>query len=310
MRESRKYIKKGVFKMAKINGTYYALHQQIGRFVYPYYKGALEFRETVNLAEDVKKTGSNDTPDTYDIKETYMERNPGVLKAKIEAFEGKFENKIPYRSLLLTESNSAHHLTYFYVKEIAKQLKKSGDHKLLIINFDQHEDYGSVEGRFFCGSWGSRIVADIQCDYIAVGVGPKGEISSWRFDRNSGELSVDRLKESPAEGPEESSVARLARLLAERHSDCDKIYVTVDMDVLTCTGDLKRTNWGSGNLKMVELKDYLESLPEDKMVAADITGFPPVDATKLDGQSELLNSYTENIKETAEILCRKLGIPL
>lgn len=305
MRESRKYMKKGVFKMAKINGIYYALHEQIGRFVYPYYKGGLEFRETVSLADAVKKNGSNDTSETYDIMGLVAEKDAETVKAKKGAFEKRFENIFPSKPLLLTESNSAHHLTYFYVKEIAKQLKKSGDHKLLVINFDQHEDYGSTGAEFFCGSWGSRIVADIPCDYIAVGVGEKGKISSWKHDV-SGVSKVEFLPEEPGESPAD----RLAKILSERHGDCEKIYVTVDMDVLTCSGTLKRTNWGSGKLTMSELKDCLEILPEDKMVAADITGFPPVDRTKLDEQLDLLNSYTENIKETAEVLCRKLGIPL
>ncbi len=96
--------------MAKINGTYVSLHESSDS--YPYYKGALEFRDTLCLAGHFFKKGPIDESDTYDFiplpnKEDNMSSRQ---KARIEAI---LCGMLPDKALFFTESNSAHHMTYF-----------------------------------------------------------------------------------------------------------------------------------------------------------------------------------------------------
>lgn len=273
--------------MAKINGTYVSLHEKSDD--YPYYKGNLEFDANLCLADFFEKTGGFDKPDTYQFKGvpfTDIEKSNPKKSDMEEFFSGKF----PYKTLLLTESNSAHHLTYFYVKEILKKLPPDQtEGKLLVVNFDQHEDTGSGLGAFYCGSWGGNSICNAAgCDYLIVGK----------------DTGTARLCTGEGTG---TSVS--ADSLTNIYNNYNKIYVTVDMDVLTCGEDLKRTNWGSGNMTLNELKERLAEIPAGKLICADITGFPPVDSGKLENFHALFDSYINDICETAEILCGLMGIP-
>ena len=64
-------------------------------------------------------------------------------------------------SVVINESSCAHHLSYFLIRKAYRALieSKQADErsKILVINFDQHEDFGKYTDVFFCGNWGSRI---------------------------------------------------------------------------------------------------------------------------------------------------------
>lgn len=271
--------------MPKINGTYLALHRQVGRFRYPYYKGGLEFRETMNLSENFTKQDPQSS-------ETYHLTSPrgGTEPELMEEIQGHFAGLVPDKALFFTESNSAHHITYFLAGETAKRLGK--DVKLLVINFDQHEDHGTSSGAFFCGSWGSYIVDASRCDYLVVG--PRGKITSYKF----GEPGCETYK---------LSVDDLQRCLRERHSDCQQYYVTVDMDILENDKRIPRTNWGPGQVSCEALNELLNSLPAGKVTVADITGFPPVGSNVSDEYLQGLIPYTRDIGTIAATLCGLMG---
>lgn len=266
--------------MAKINGTYFPLHRQIGNFLYPYYRGGLEFSEEKSLADYFSKPSPYYDSLSYSL--TGLE-SEAALMAKTERL---FTDKVPDKSLFFNESNSAHHLTYFLTKEAARRL---ADAKLLVVNFDQHMDYGSPSGRFFCGSWGSRVCA-AGCDYLVVGSNRRA--TSFKAKESAGRAY---------------DLTQLADCIQKRHGDCAKIYVTVDMDVLENPAAPRRTNWNPGSLDFPALARLLDSLPADRITAADITGFPPV----ADKDSETLTAfepYVKDIEKTAEILCGLMGI--
>lgn len=296
--------------MAKINGTYVSLHESSDN--YPYYTGALEFRDTLCLAGHFFKKGPIDESDTYDFIPLSNEEDniPSQQKARIEAV---LCGMLPDKALFFTESNSAHHMTYFYVKEAAKHI--APEEKLLVVNFDQHEDSGSENSYFYCGSWGgANICKAAGCDYLVVG--PK-YIDTSRFNSLAEYMEYKRQN---AGQPKPAYTAKLftrdgamiscaPEALGEIYGRYDKIYVTVDMDVLTCAEDLRRTNWKSGNLALLQIRKHLAEIPADKLIAADITGFPPVDSYKLENYRELIDSYIEDIRSAAEILCEQMGIP-
>lgn len=268
--------------MPKLNGTYLSLHRQIGRFLYPYYKGGLEFREETALADYFSKP----SPYYDSLSYSFTGLEPEAeLMANMELM---FTDKVPDKSLFFNESNSAHHLTYFLAKETSRRL--DGGTKLLVINFDQHMDYGNPLGRFFCGSWGCRACA-AGCDYMVVGSNRR--ITSFKAEESSGRAY---------------DLTQLADCIKERHGDCAKIYVTVDMDVLENPAAPKRTNWNPGHIDFPALERLLGSLPADRITAADITGFPPVDTNKDRETLTALEPYIADIRKTAETLCKLMGI--
>ena len=296
--------------MAKINGTYLSLHENSDN--YPYYKGNLEFRDTLCLAGHFIKNGSIDKSDTYDFKilPNDEDNKPDKQKARIEAVVC---GMLPDKTLFFTESNSAHHMTYFYVKEAAKRV--APEEKLLVVNFDQHEDTGSPNAYFYCGSWGgANSCSAARCDYLIVG---QTYAERTNFSNPAEYLEYKR---QTAGQPKPAYMAKLfsrdgsvkrcaAENLSEVYARYNKIYVTVDMDVLTCGEDLKRTNWGSGNLVTDALRAHLAEIPDNKLIAADITGFPPVDSYKLENYRELIDSYIDDIRDVSAVLCERMGIP-
>lgn len=267
--------------VAKINGTYFSLHRQIGRFLYPYYKEGLEFREEMNLADYFSK------PAPYYDSLSYSFTGLEPEEEHMANMEHMFVDIVPDKSLFFNESNSAHHLTYFLANEAARRL---GSAKLLVINFDQHMDFGTPTGRFFCGSWGSRI-CNSGCDYMVVGCNRR--VTSFKAGEKTGKVY---------------DLTQLSECITKRHGDCVKIYVTVDMDVLENPASPKRTNWNPGLIDRDSFIGLLTSLPADKITAADITGFPPVNTNLPEEALNRLRPYAEDVRLTAEILCRLMGI--
>lgn len=283
--------------MPKMNGIYFALHKQVGRFLYPYYKGDLTFQEERNLSEYFTKKGDPSTSESYFLKGAEADKRPPESEAAIGTMAEHFSGQVPDKSLFFVESNSAHHMTYFLAGEAARRLGEG--EKLLVINFDQHEDFGSAQGRFFCGSWGSYLMEKIHCDYVVVGA-TEEEITSYKYgEKGCRKYNLEQMKEC----------------LEQRHGDCTKIYVTVDMDVLENDKDvfennkeLKRTNWGSGNMPYNNLEMLLDKLPAEKITAADITGFPPVGMNCPRSKLSAYAPYIADIRNTAGVLCRLMGI--
>lgn len=295
--------------MPKINGTYVSLHENSDN--YPYYKGELEFRDTLCLAGHFDKKGSADSSDSYDFRILPDEEDnkPDKQKTRIEAVVC---GMLPDKALFFTESNSAHHLTYFYVKEAAKRV--APEEKLLVVNFDQHEDTGSETSRFYYGSWGGlNICGAAGCDYLAVG--PK-YLERTNFSSLAEYMEYKRQtagQQRPAYMAKlftrDGAVIRCAtENLSEVYSRYSKIYVTVDMDVLTCGEDARRTNWSSGYMTLETLRERLTELPSEKLIAADITGFPPADSYKLENHRELIGSYIDDILNVSAALCERMGI--
>lgn len=275
--------------MPRMNGIYFTLHKQVGRFLYPYYKGDLTFQEERNLSEYFTKKGDPSTSESYFLKGAEEDKRPPESEAAIETMAEHFSGQVPDKSLFFVESNSAHHMTYFLAGEAARRLGEG--EKLLVINFDQHEDFGSAQGRFFCGSWGSYLMEKIHCDYVVVGASNK--ITSYKYgEKGCRKYNLEQMKEC----------------LEQRHGDCTKIYVTVDMDVLENDIAFKRTNWNPGTMPFDILNGLLISLPAEKITAADITGFPPIKREWLEDNPEVYNSYIADIRNTAGILCRLMGI--
>lgn len=275
--------------MPRMNGIYYALHKQVGRFLYPYYKGDLTFQEERNLSEYFTKKGDPSTSESYFQKGAEEDKRPPESESAIETMAEHFSGQVPNKSLFFVESNSAHHMTYFLAGEAARRLGEG--EKLLVINFDQHEDFGSAQGRFFCGSWGSCLMEKIHCDYVVVGASNK--ITSYKYGEK---------------GCKKYNLEQMTECLEQRHGDCTKIYVTVDMDVLENDIAFKRTNWNPGTMPFDILNGLLISLPAEKITAADITGFPPIKSEWLENNPDVYNSYIADIRNTAGVLCRLMGI--
>lgn len=269
--------------MPRMNGIYFALHKQQGRFLYPYYKGNLTFQGEEDLSGRFAKLAP------YNSSETYSLIGTGPTEKLIQDMEESLKGRVPDKSLFFVESNSAHHMSYFLAKEAAGRLGEG--EKLLVLNFDQHEDHGFLARTFFCGNWGSHVLQKAGCDYTAVGA--SGRITSFK---------------AGVTGCRKYGLDQLSECLEQRHKDCTKIYVTVDMDVLRNDMVLKRTNWNSGDISFNVLKALLMSLPAEKITVADITGFPPV--TPNYPKSDLPNyaPYIADIKNTADILCGLMGI--
>lgn len=287
--------------MAKINGTYVSLHENDSN--YPYYKGSLEFRDTLCLAEHFVKTGSTCASDTYTF--TDIPKNGGAAEITRESLiEAALSGKFTDKTLFFTESNSAHHLTYFYVKEAAKHLNPE---ELLVVNFDQHLDAGAENNPLYCGSWGGRYICSaVGCDYLVVGPKNSKDVLK-RFDPKFVGPTYDAALYSNCN--KDKILWFTNEELTNICTNYNKIYVTVDMDILTNSASPKRTNWGPGYLNDCgPLINFLNLLPAEKIIAADITGFPPVDTNQDRETLAMLESYIADIRKTAEALCSLMGI--
>lgn len=230
------------------------------------------------------------------------------------AVQNVFNGVDPLSKLFFVESNSAHHITKFIVKRTYERLlsqeKISSEKKILVVNFDQHTDFEGKDANLFCGNWGSHLRHELPAaDYMVIGLSKYRTVTLW--ENNGTEPNGRNINES-----KES--------LTSIYDKYASIYVTVDMDVLEMpkdadgrrpspfanldTKNATRTNWSNGFMPLDELTGLLENLPECKIAAADITGFPPLKSkTTLQMQNtDILDSHITDISAVAEILSKKI----
>lgn len=256
--------------MRKINGTFICLHSCNLR-ISAYYN-TLDFGRKLCLAECFNG-GNPPWSDSYRL-------------TKRSELNQRLETVSTQKELFFIESNSAHQLSKFLVERAYDEQAKSGE-RFLVVNFDQHTDYGNPESELFCGNWGAHVCANLACDYLIIG--RKGKMDALYY---------------PYEGkPVSYSLNDDLDRLGELYSGYDQIYVTVDMDVLTGK-TAKRTNWPCGDMTQPELEGLLRMLPPEKIIAADIAGFPP----KADAADrEELDGYLSDLEEVAGILNGLMG---
>ena len=267
--------------MSTINGTFLSLHScnpNLSR-----YYNTLKFNRRICLA-DCLDGGRPPYSESY----KFLDSDEAVRRI------GEVN---PLEELFFVESNSAHHISrYLAIHAYDSFTEENGGKRpenFLVLNFDQHEDHGTPAGRFYCGSWGGYVAADLSCDYLVIGVSKGMEAFLYPYDNGKETYS---LKE-----PE---------VLEEIYSQYDRIYVTVDMDVLT-GGKSKRTNWGHGYIDQSILNILLKMIPSEKIISADITGFPPKPIEHAeDVDVEEINSYFQDITEIAKTLTGLMGKPL
>ena len=261
--------------MPKINGTFLQLHKKTNTYPPPEYYNTLEFGETISLADCVDKGNSAGTV-SYKF-------------SSIDEVRRLIGTADPQNKLFLVESNSAHHMSAFLVQRAFDGMERDSEGKItgaLVVNFDQHEDHGKPNSEFYCGSWGGHV----NSDYLVVGLFSRQEAHLYNYGANG-------YKNFPL------------KKCTDIYKSYSKIYVTVDMDVLN-GGKSRRTNWKHGAMSKDILLRLLNDLPGDKLVAADVTGFPPYiqnEGTRNESLGEL-NTYLSDITETAETLCRLMGI--
>lgn len=115
-----------------------------------------------------------------------------------------------------------HSLTYPCVKACAKHVRDDLGFVVLDAHFDLREEYGGVKFNHACVS--RHILTDITDKYVTIGVrsGPREE---WEFAKDNGicYYTPDTVREKGVD-----------TVLSEalEHLDCDKIYLSLDMDAL------------------------------------------------------------------------------
>lgn len=266
-----------------INGTFICLHS-CNKTLSPYYN-TMEFANRLCLA-DCFKDGNPPFRDSY----IAVNREEIMRRLLTDSVLGK---------LFFVESNCAHNISYFLSKCACEQLRLTNNQKFLIVNFDQHEDYESVGSEILCSNWGANICQTLKCDYLIVGRKTKKDALMIKY------VESKRLQTKyPHKVTEINSII----------SEYDKVYVTVDMDVLSGKDtNVQRTNWQHGDIEIDELCKWLSIIPADKIAAADITGFPPkqmktgnpVPMTK----KNVLDSYIQDIEKVAQSICDSMDIP-
>lgn len=200
-------------------------------------------------------------------------------------------------NVVINESSCAHHLSYFLVRKAYRALveSKQADERsrILVINFDQHEDFGNYTDVFFCGNWGSRIFEDTGVDFMSVGIIENDRVLARlrRHNHIAEDISLDH--------PEE---------LHKVYAQYDKIYISVDMDVLTGSYRCLRTNRTNGELTANRLRALLRQIPTHKVFAADITGLPPVGEKTVNRRASIddVETYLFDVRTAANILLAKL----
>lgn len=200
-------------------------------------------------------------------------------------------------NVVINESSCAHHLSYFLIRKAHRALieSKQADERsrILVINFDQHEDFGNYTDVFFCGNWGSRIFEEKGVDFMSAGIIENDRVFARirRHNRTSEDISLEH--------PEE---------LHKIYAQYDKIYVSVDMDVLTGSYRCLRTNRTNGELTANRLRNLLRQIPTHKVFAADITGLPPIGGKTVNRRASIddVEAYMFDVRTTANILLAKL----
>lgn len=199
--------------------------------------------------------------------------------------------------VVINESNCAHHLSYFLISKAYRALlesKQADDRsRILVVNFDQHEDFGNYTDVFFCGNWGSRIFEEKGFDFMSVGCFENDRVYArlWRHNESPEAFGLDSFED-----------------FNKIYEYYDKIYVSVDMDVLTGSYKCLRTNRTNGELTANRLRALLRKIPTHKLFAADITGLPPIGektANRRSGSDDF-ESYIFDIRSAADMLLGKL----
>ncbi|MCH5273427.1 MAG: arginase family protein [Lachnospiraceae bacterium] len=208
-----------------------------------------------------------------------------------------FNGVDPLSKLFFVESNSAHHITKFIVQRtyarLISQGKINAGKKILVVNFDQHEDFEGANGKLLCSNWGAHLCSETsEADYMAIGLSQNRRVIFWE---NCGtEVTRRTINEADTS-------------LTGIYDKYDAIYVTVDMDVLVGE-NATRTNWRDGFMPLDELTALLNALPAGKIFAADITGFPPLQAKKstIPFNDNILDSHITDITTVKSILSQKI----
>lgn len=266
-----------------INGTFICLHS-CNNTLAPYYN-TMEFANRLCLA-DCFRNGNPPFRDSY----IAVNRNEIARRLLANGVLGK---------LFFVESNCAHNISYFLSKCACEQLRLTNDQKFLIVNFDQHEDYEGVGNEILCSNWGANICQTLKCDYLIVGRKTKKDAFMIKYVEGRDSQRKPSCK-----------VSEIASII----SAYDKIYVTVDMDVLSGTDtNVQRTNWPHGDIKINDLCEWLSKIPSDKIASADITGFPPkqmkTGTPVPNSKMGVLDSYIQDIETVAQAICNSMGIP-
>lgn len=275
--------------MSKLNGNFISLHR-ISKLKWPpaQYYNTLEFERHLGL-EDCFGEGCAASSATYKLN-----NQPEV--------ERRLRESGALNELFFVESNSAHHISRFIAKAAYDEyvnVMRATNPKFLIVNFDQHDDYGvkKEDKDLFCGNWGAYISAEIRCDYLVIG---------RKFEKGILYCPYNKDKET-------YSLADDVDKLNELYASYDKIYVTVDMDVLNSAPFVpketaaKRTNWGHGDMNIDMLEGLITQIPVNKIIAADITGFPPIPQSGMENQAD---SYISDIVRIAMAVSERMKKPL
>ena len=287
--------------MCEIEGTFIALHNCKNieeRKECTTCKGKNETKEYYNefkysnilCLADCRKKGSSCFNGGYEFELLNKEaHDENKFRTDLNAFEKVFCSRINNQNhLFFIESNAAHHLSYFLAKKYLNlEENPSTSRKKLVINFDRHTDTNASNyaKALACGNWGYWLYELYNCDYLAIGA--PGESTKNSFDH--GFLYI---KDGNKNDKYDTT-----------YKEYEKLYVTVDMDVLKNESNIQRTNWeGGGKVDFESLKIYLNKLPHGKIVAADITGFPPY----VNNEDAILSRYTNDIKQIADILTQKI----
>ena len=227
---------------------------------------------TIDLSEFIKE----------DFNKSAAQTKVYTIKKDDESIIGKLNESStkPKKPLYLVESNSAHHISYFLAK---KAFGEPNGKTRLVINFDQHEDYGN-NSVFNCGTWGSHLKVKYQADYFVYGL-KQGNGIVCKLNNNS---------------EHKKDVAELLNGYAE-------IYITIDMDVFAGTQNQQRTNWPNGNVKSIcEVINLINSLKKEKIIAADIHGLPVATELSLKRVPKEVTQYLNDISDLAAVLDSKL----
>ncbi len=224
------------------------------------------------------------------LHNSYNFLNESEIMVKIDPIDS-------LNTVVINESNCAHHLSYFLISKAYRALlesKQADDRsKILVVNFDRHEDFGNYSDVFFCGNWGSRVFEEKGFDFMSVGCCENDRVYArlWQQNETPKNFGQDDFEE-----------------FYKIYECYDKIYVSVDMGVLTGSYKCLRTNRTNGELTANRLRVMLRQIPTHKLFAADIAGLPPVGEKTPNrvSNSDDMEEYVLDVKLVADILLGKL----
>lgn len=199
-------------------------------------------------------------------------------------------------SLVITESNCAHHLSYFLIRKAYKALlesKRADDRaKILVVNFDQHEDFGKYTDVFYCGNWGSRIFEEKGFDFMSVGCCENERVYAriQRHNDSAADFKLDYFED-----------------FLNIYAYYDKIYVSVDMDVLTAVISVCEPTEQTASLPLIICAPFCGKSPRTRF-SPRISPLPPIGEKTVNKRANIddIESYVFDVKTAANILLGKL----